>query len=69
MEKLFCVAVYIPAVLEDDADGILHMNCTTDGLVKLKNDDDLGYLELLGWLPIEYYNGYVSENDEHFIHW
>lgn len=72
--KNFCVALYHP--YKNDINGEFddikfQLECTKDGLSKLKTDDDLGYIELIGWLPIVYYKGeeQISELNENFIHW
>jgi hypothetical protein len=72
--KNFCVALYHP--YKNDINGEFddikfQLECTKDGLSKLKTDDDLGYIELIGWLPIVYYKGeeQISELDEKFIRW
>lgn len=72
-KDFFCVALYHPC--KNDINGefdyfTIEIKCTKDGLAKLKTDDDLGYIELVGWLPIEHYNGAtVSELNENFIRW
>jgi hypothetical protein len=72
--KNFCVALYHP--YKNDINGKFdeiqfQLECTKEGLSKLKSDDDLGYIELVGWLPIEYYKGeeQINEFNDKFIRW
>jgi hypothetical protein len=71
-KDFFCVAVYHP--YKNDFNGefdsfTIEAKCTKDDLAKLKTDDDLGYIELVGWLPIEHHNGTDRELNENFIRW
>lgn len=66
-KELFCVALLIA----DDgmSSGYCKKECTLDELNILKDEDARDYISLIGWLPIEFYNGNdVSEFDDNFIY-
>jgi len=65
--ELFCVALLIA----DDgmSSGYCKKECTLDELNNLKEDDSHNTISLIGWLPIEFYNGNdVSEFNDNFIY-
>lgn len=67
-KELFCVALLIA----DDgmSTGYCKKECTFDDLHKLQEEDSKNFISLIGWLPIEFYNGGdVSEFNENFIYY
>lgn len=67
-KELFCVALLIA----DDgmSSGYCKKECTIDDLNKLKEEDRKDFISLIGWLPIEFYNGGdVSEFNKNFIYY
>lgn len=67
-QELYCVALLIA----DDgmSTGYCNKKCTIDELNKLKEEDNKGYISLIGWLPIEFYTGGdISEFNDNFIHY
>lgn len=65
---LFCVAL----IIEDDgkSDAISKKECTKEDLKILKEKDENEEILLIGWLPIEFYNGVdVNQQNENFRFW
>lgn len=64
-KEIICVAI---GIADDGKSSFLFENkCSFEDLENLKKEHEIGIIILTGWLPIEFYNGTVSENDLNFI--